>query len=112
MRGRELAAGVNPFRCGTTWAERAHLPEAVFRDFIADAGIDPPTFTVPDVRDKQGKPPAPVMQNGHRVYSGEEYEYGLRVRDAVNVWWALVAPGITRPASSSPVVCTLFQNVA
>jgi hypothetical protein len=55
---REAAARklVNPFRCGTTWAERSHLPELVFRDFIADAGVEPPNIVpVPDT-DDEGQP--------------------------------------------------------
>ncbi|MCI0704889.1 MAG: hypothetical protein L0241_27840 [Planctomycetia bacterium] len=43
---REAAARklVNPFQCGLNWSDRSHLPEAVFRDFIKDAGIEPPTI--------------------------------------------------------------------
>jgi hypothetical protein len=43
-RAREADARrkVSPFRCGAAWAERSHLPEAVFCDFLRDVGIDPP----------------------------------------------------------------------
>jgi len=41
-READARAKVNPFRCGTTWADRSHLPEAVFSDFLRDAGVEPP----------------------------------------------------------------------
>ena len=46
---REEAARklVNPFRCGTVWADRSRLPEPVFRDFIKDAGLEPPAIVAP-----------------------------------------------------------------
>jgi hypothetical protein len=55
---REAAARklVNPFRCGATWLDRSSLPEAVFRDFIADAGIEPPTLVPLPGLGANGKP--------------------------------------------------------
>jgi hypothetical protein len=55
---RETAARtiVNPFRCGTTWGERSHMPEHVFRDFIKDAGLEPPTIDEVPETDEAGKP--------------------------------------------------------
>src|SRR5207237_1435208 len=46
VRTRQLEAEargkVNPFRCGVVWSDRSSMPEPIFRDFIRDAGIDPP----------------------------------------------------------------------
>src|SRR6516162_3437028 len=36
---------VNPFHCGAVWADRASMPEPVYRDFLRDVGIDPPAKT-------------------------------------------------------------------
>jgi hypothetical protein len=33
---------VNPFACGTTFADRSHLDEGRFRDWLLDAGLEPP----------------------------------------------------------------------
>jgi hypothetical protein len=41
-READARTKVNPFRCGSTWAERCNLPEPVFCDFLRDAGIEPP----------------------------------------------------------------------
>ena len=46
---------VNPFKCGLTWSDRSHLPEAVFSDFLRDGGVEPPA---PKARSKK-KPPTP-----------------------------------------------------
>jgi hypothetical protein len=55
---REAAARetVNPFRCGATWADRSGLPEPVFRDFLADAGIEPPAFGPLPETNAEGEP--------------------------------------------------------
>src|SRR6516162_7411488 len=48
-RAAELEAAartkVNPFQCGAVWADRASMPEPVYRDFLRDVGIDPPAKT-------------------------------------------------------------------
>jgi hypothetical protein len=45
---------INPFHCGTTWADRCSMPEPVFSDFLRDAGIEPP---VPKKGRSRSKPP-------------------------------------------------------
>jgi hypothetical protein len=47
-REEDARRRVNPFHYGATWAERCHLPEPVFCDFLRDAGIDPPAEPQPD----------------------------------------------------------------
>src|SRR5262245_19515089 len=41
----EARGKVNAFCCGAVWAGRCSMPEPVFRDFIRDAGVDPPADT-------------------------------------------------------------------
>lgn len=55
---RELRARahVNPFRCGTLWAERSHMPESVFCDFLEDVDIVLPLFDPVGDTDSLGQP--------------------------------------------------------
>jgi hypothetical protein len=55
---RELRARahVNPFRCGTLWAERSHMPESVFCDFLEDVDIVLPLFDPVGDTDDLGQP--------------------------------------------------------
>jgi hypothetical protein len=55
---RELRARehVNPFRCGTHWAERSHMPESVFCDFLEDVDIVLPLFDPVGDTDSLGQP--------------------------------------------------------
>jgi hypothetical protein len=56
LREADARRKVNPFRCGTTWVDRCHLPESVFSDFLRDGGIAPPAKAS---RSKK-KPPVPL----------------------------------------------------
>jgi hypothetical protein len=47
VREAEARRKVNPFRFGATWADRSHLPEPLFCDFLRDAGIE-----IPDEKDR------------------------------------------------------------
>lgn len=87
---REAAAraSVNPFRCGTTWGERSHMPEAVFRDFIKDAGIEPPTIVEPPTTDEDGKPLP--RQQLKRPYTWPAATYR-----GWETWWDAVAPTLS-----------------
>jgi hypothetical protein len=55
---REAAARahVNPFRCGTLWADRSHMPESVFCDFLEDVDIVLPLFDPIGDTDEHGQP--------------------------------------------------------
>jgi|GEM_PF-1823495 len=55
---REAAARahVNPFRCGTLWADRSHMPESVFCDFLEDVDIVLPLFDPVGDTDNLGQP--------------------------------------------------------
>ncbi len=55
---REAAARahVNPFRCGTLWADRSHMPESVFCDFLEDVDIVLPLFDPVGDTDSLGQP--------------------------------------------------------
>ncbi len=89
---REVAARrtVNPFRCGTTWAERSHLPEPVFRDFINDAGVEPPTLVpLPDT-DENGKP----LSGFERRYVPRAPAPAGTFRDWA-AWWDATAPNLS-----------------
>ncbi len=55
-REAEARSRINPFRCGTTWADRCSLPEPVFSDFLRDGGIEPPA---PRKARSKSKPAAP-----------------------------------------------------
>ncbi|MBY0460726.1 MAG: hypothetical protein K2V38_25690 [Gemmataceae bacterium] len=41
-RESEVRARVNPFCCGTAWHALSAMPEPVFRDWVRDAGLEPP----------------------------------------------------------------------
>jgi hypothetical protein len=89
---RELAARatVNPFRCGTNWGERSHMPEAVFRDFIKDAGIEPPTIVEPPTTDEDGKP---LSRQARRLKQKEPPPpETFRSWDS---WWDAVGPTLS-----------------
>lgn len=49
-------AHVNPFRCGTLWADRSHMPESVFCDFLEDVDIVLPLFDPVGDTDSLGQP--------------------------------------------------------
>lgn len=46
-REAEVRARVNPFKCGTAWHALTALPEAVFRDWVRDTGLEPPPAGAP-----------------------------------------------------------------
>jgi hypothetical protein len=89
---REAAARevVNPFRCGGTWGERSHMPEPVFRDFIADAGIEPPTLVPVPTTHPDGRPVTPPER---RKLEREAPPPGT-FRDWT-AWWDAVAPALS-----------------
>lgn len=86
---REIAARklVNPFRCGSTWAERSRLPEPVFRDFIADAGVEPPNIVPVPETDDEGKP----LSRQERIRRKNESPPAGSFRDWASWWEATVA---------------------
>jgi hypothetical protein len=87
---REAAARatVNPFRCGSNWGERSHMPEAVFRDFIKDAGIEPPTIWVRPTTDEYGNPLSRQRLKRPETPPPDTY------RDW-EAWWDAVAPTLS-----------------
>lgn len=44
-REAEVRTRVNPFCCGTTFPTLAALPEAMFRDWVGDAGLSSPSMS-------------------------------------------------------------------
>lgn len=81
---------VNPFRCGSAWGERSHLPEHVFRDFVADAGIEPPTLVPVSTTHPNGEP---LLPHERRVLERAPAPAGtFRDWDA---WWDAVAPALS-----------------
>jgi hypothetical protein len=89
-REEAVRKAVNPFRCGGNWGERSHLPEAVFRDFIKDAGIEPPTFAHVPVLDRDGKP---VPRRRERFFERPPQPEGT-FRDWPS-WWTATAPTLS-----------------
>jgi hypothetical protein len=84
---REAAARaiVNPFCCGVVWCDRSHLPEPVFRDFVRDAGVEPPTIVAP--ADPDGHP---ALRK--RRQQAEAPESGFVSWAA---WWEATAPALS-----------------
>jgi hypothetical protein len=89
-RERAVRARVNPFDCGTTWGERAHMPEPVFRDFIHDAGIELPTIVPAPTTDEDG---LALSRQARRLKQREVPPAGTFRSWAV--WWAATAPALS-----------------
>jgi hypothetical protein len=89
---REQAARsiVNPFRCGVLWSDRTAMPEPVFRDFIADAGVTPPTIVPFPSVDEKGKP---VTRRDFRWRKPPEPPAGTFFD--WDAWWDAVAPSLS-----------------
>lgn len=81
---------VNPFRCGTVWGERSHMPEPVFRDFIKDVGIEPPTLVPIPTTDEVGQP---LSRPTRRLKQREATPPGT-FRDW-SAWWDAIGPTLS-----------------
>ncbi|HYT87428.1 MAG TPA: hypothetical protein VEL76_01795 [Gemmataceae bacterium] len=90
-RAREGAARtkVNPFLCGATWTERSRFPEAVFRDFLQDAGIEPPAVCLWYVQPE--RPPKQSAGERFTDWGGWWQKHGseLTATQQVHVWEGL-----------------------
>ncbi|MBN9117671.1 MAG: hypothetical protein J0I06_00620 [Planctomycetes bacterium] len=89
---RESAARkvVNPFRCGSNWGERSHLPEPVFRDFIRDVGIEPPVLVPLSETDEKGN----HLSRYARMALREQAPPAGTFRDW-GAWWDATAPALS-----------------